>query len=106
VASWLEGDPVPKLLVLVLVAALAGCSGAARSLEPGECLDDRGCEIAEFCQKPDGSCDAAGVCRSRPQMCTQEHDPVCGCDRITYSNVCQARAAGASVARKGACEGG
>ena len=92
-----------KLLTLILVAALGGCS-AARSLEPGECLDDRGCEIGELCQKPDGRCAAPGQCSSRPQLCTREHDPVCGCDRISYSSACEAWAAGASVARRGACE--
>jgi len=47
--------------------------------------------------------DAAGVCLVRPQVCTDEFDPVCGCDRRTYGNACEAHAAGQSVMREDQC---
>jgi len=47
--------------------------------------------------------DAAGVCQTQPRACTREYKPVCSCDRRSYSNDCEAHAAGASILHEGAC---
>jgi hypothetical protein len=90
----------------------------------GECDDGGGtgqtcggiaglqCPNAQFCnyeesaggQGCDGSIsDAAGVCDTRPNICPLIYAPVCGCDRRTYGNDCEAHGAGVSVLRQDAC---
>lgn len=61
----------------------------------------------EFCQYSRqamcGAADASGVCAPKPEICTQEYGPVCGCGDTTYSNACSAAAAGVSIAYDGEC---
>ena len=66
------------------------------------------CAADEYCAyEPSGMCgwaDATSVCKKKPEMCTKEYDPVCGCDEKVYSNACMAAAAGTGVLKKGDCK--
>ena len=50
-----------------------------------------------------GAADGGGVCSPKPEVCTREYRPVCGCGDVTYPNACMAAADGVSIAYRGEC---
>jgi len=51
-----------------------------------------------------GRGDAMASCKPRPEVCTEEFKPVCGCDGQDYGNVCAAARAGTGVLKDGPCK--
>lgn len=73
--------------------------------EGRSCRANEDCEASAFCEFREGTCGqrGAGYCVERTEVCTQEFQPVCGCDGRTYPNACEARRAGVSIRAQGEC---
>jgi len=99
-------------LLLAAIAIAFGTSAYAVTIDGTEvpvCGGFAGlqCSETEWCSfAPGAECgigDQYGTCRARPEVCTDDFNPVCGCDAKTYGNTCEAAAAGVSTAYVGAC---
>ncbi|MET0594702.1 MAG: Kazal domain-containing protein [Polyangiaceae bacterium] len=65
------------------------------------------CAAGTYCaftvEQKCGAGDAMGTCKPRPEVCTEQYQPVCGCDGKTSGNDCAAARSGAAIQAKAAC---
>ncbi len=97
-----------KILIgLSLLFALA--SGPVAAAKLGEACDGIAaiqCDAGLWCEHPAGQCkvaDGAGLCAKVPEVCTQDYEPVCGCDGETYGNDCMRQAVKVQLDHIGEC---
>ena len=76
---------------------IPGC-GLPCTMGTGECPKPNYCDALVPL-----TCSGAGRCTLKPDTCTGEVKPVCGCDNQTYSNACLAGQASVPVQSVGAC---
>ncbi len=97
------GNPCSAHAAGTSVAKDGACAGGEGATCGGlrglQCQADLYCNFGAHC----GAGDQTGTCGRRPEVCTQQYQPVCGCDGRTYGNACSAASHGISVVSTGEC---
>lgn len=93
----------------VIMVVCAGMSNSVSAAGEGAtCGGIAGiqCDAGLWCDPRAAMCggaDIQGTCVRVPDVCATVMQPVCGCDKKTYSNDCERRRAKVAKAADGAC---
>jgi hypothetical protein len=87
-------------------ACFAQSAGVNLASTPGGCVcaDNSECVAGQYCAL-DNSCTNRGGCVPAPETCDPaDTQQVCGCDKVSYANACEAAQAGVRVSALGDCD--
>ena len=94
-----------RLLALAVIGGSFALAAPTQAQQMCGGLQGLSCAEGQYCDYGTGQCgiaDGAGVCKPRPEVCTEQFDPVCG-DGHTYANACHAAMAGVTIDHYGEC---
>ncbi|MGI9535197.1 MAG: Kazal-type serine protease inhibitor family protein [Thermodesulfobacteriota bacterium] len=97
------------LLSAFLLLFILGCENLRGPTNNDVCggYQDLKCPDGYVCDYPENSCNEKnieGLCFKIPEACTEQYEPVCGCDNKTYSNDCKRLMTGVPLAHDGECK--
>jgi Kazal-type serine protease inhibitor domain len=101
----MHGFKVLASLAFLLALPPSGSLGATLG-ETCDGIAGLRCDEGLWCEHAAGQCnmaDAAGHCIKAPDICTQDYNPICGCDGETFGNQCMAMVAKVQVDYIGEC---
>lgn len=81
-----------------------GGGGIPSGPEGSPCHTNEDCAPNEYCALSDCA-EPEGRCQWAVQDCTDEGQPTCGCDGVTYWNDCLRKRQGVSASKPGPCDG-
>ncbi len=95
--------PLPRnILLIALVLLIAACGPSPQPESEAPAASAPATEAAAPGSGADHPCRIEPP--AQPVMCTADWNPVCGCDGKTYSNACNAGAAGVTRFEPGECD--
>lgn len=98
------------LAFALLFSVMAPAYDSLPSAANGGCTNNSECPAMMYCKSTsyssaDGNTRIIGHCESRGDLCTQEYNPVKGCDGRIYGNACLMALAGESPYHQGCVPG-
>jgi len=92
----------------VLIISFVGCKDKFSPTDNIKCggSENLTCPSGYTCDYPENTCgdqSVEGLCFKTPEACTEQYEPVCGCDGKTYANDCKRLMEGTPLAYNGEC---
>ena len=93
------------IAAILILSEMTGNAYATKLGQTCGMIPEFNCDQGLWCDPLPGKCGPRerGKCIKVPQICTETHKPVCGCDGNTYSNNCERRSKMVGLKSNGPC---